>query len=225
MIYHAVSNRCAFDPAYLIAAYPDITSPGLSPALLSSMVELFFKDYGIQAVKVDMVAIAREWIGKSSYQLKAKFSGAPRVVDCSSFVKWIYAQRGIWLPRLSIQQSILGEDVSPADFLPCDLIFLGGPWYVDDPLEGVGHVGIVASDKTVIHASVTVKTVVESPLEEFLGEEFRGVRRLIPEGQTMLTLEVPKEMEIETSDDLAWLIVRDFHNWFASRADSLEIPW
>lgn len=223
MFYFTVGNRCAFDP-FVIGIDSEFLPLLKEPRLLARILEIFFKDeYGIRLVEVDLIAVARDQIGKPTYQNRAKFSEAPSVVDCSSFVKWVYAQRGIWLPRLSIQQrhftvtSGWGGDypwlVSANDLLPCDLIFTEGPWYIDNPQDNVGHVGIMTDNKTVIHATSRAGTVIESPLEEFFGDQFRGTFRVIPKGRELLTLEMPPEMEIETSDDLLWLIVRDFRSW------------
>lgn len=59
---------------------------------------------GFAEIKVDILALAWQCMGVSKYRRSARPSEAPAVVDYSSFVKWLYGMRGIWLPRRSIQQ-------------------------------------------------------------------------------------------------------------------------
>ena len=165
-------------------------------------------------IEVDMIALARQWIGRSAYRRGTWASGAPAVVDCSSFVKWLYAQRGIWLPRLAVQQRECGERVHIEDIVAGDLVFVSGrfDFYRSDPSDGVGHVGIATGDGTVVHASYEAGVV-----EVLLGagecrldlNKLRDVRRYIPNGAEVLTLEVPTHiLEVESADDIRWFILQ-----------------
>lgn len=132
-------------------------------------------------------------------------------MDCSSLMKWLYRERGIWLPRRTIQQRELGEKVELNDAMAGDIVFVSGhiDYYYDDPLDGVGHVGIVTYGKTIIHAANSRVGVIEEDLETFLDKrEFRGARRYIPKGAEVLTLETPPEREVEIEDDLRWIILQ-----------------
>ena len=126
-------------------------------------------------------------------------------------MKWLYAERGIWLPRRSIQQRELGEVVSFDELVAGDAVFVSGwiDYYHDDPADGVGHVGIAAGNGTVIHAADRKANVVESPLDTFIGKtKFRGVRRYIPKGVEVLTLETPLNREVEIADDMRWIVLQ-----------------
>ena len=64
----------------------------------------------------------------------------PRVFDCSGFVQYVYAQRGIYLPRTTYEQVNVGRRVSRSQLQPGDLCHFPG------------HVGIYIGDGMMIHA-------------------------------------------------------------------------
>jgi len=199
MEYRAVGNRCAVNLDSL-----------LLPVSRNEAICVLGKK-GFRIVQVDIVLLARQCVGASRYRRGARLFEAPAVVDCSSFVKWLYAQRGIWLPRRSVQQRELGEEVALAEIVPGDLVFASGriDYYRDNPQDGVGHVGIATGDKTVIHAANSREHVIENPLAAFAEEKkFRGVRRYIANGADVLTLETPAGREVEVADDIRWIILQ-----------------
>lgn len=199
MEYRAVGNRCAFD----IAKWELPISSAEALAILVSQ--------GFKIVEADIVALARQCIGKSQYRRGARPSEAPGIVDCSSFAKWLYGQRGIWLPRRSVQQRELGESISLDELTAGDIVFVSGRinYYHDNPADGVGHVGIATGEGTVIHAASRKVGVTEVPLTGFIGKrDLRGIRRYVPKGAEVLTLGTPSSREIETEDDIKWIILQ-----------------
>ncbi len=165
---------------------------------------------GFRLLDVDMVDLARQSLGKCKFVRGAKMSVAPQIVDCASFTKWLYAQCGIWMPRRSVQQRDYGDEVKSGEEIAMDLVFTTGikNYYREDIPNGVGHVGIVTNPGTVIHAASETLGVVESPMESFIIDiKFRGIRRYIPTGSKIHTFEIPPGFDIETSDDIRWLIV------------------
>ncbi len=199
MEYRAVGRRCA-------VAIDLLNLPISREEALEVLERKNFK-----VVAVNLIELARQCVGVSKYKRGARLSEAPATVDCSSFTKWLYSQRGIWLPRRSIQQRTFGEEVGLKELAAGDLIFTSGAknYYESDPAEGVGHVGVATGDGTVIHAANQKFNVVESPIDEFMTRNrFRGARRYIPKGVEILTLNLPLEMEIEIADDLKWIILQ-----------------
>ncbi len=199
MEYRAVGNRCAVD---LLTLHLTISRKQIFTLLAAK---------GFRVVEVDLVALARPRVGTARYRRGAKPSEAPMVVDCSSLVKWLYGQRGIWLPRRSIQQRELGKAVPPADVAAGDLLFVAGAvnYSFDDPADGVGHVGLATGEGTVIHAADRDRGVVESPLQKFIGRNrWRGARRYIPQARHIVTLETPPDREVETADDIRWIVLQ-----------------
>lgn len=190
-MYHAVGNRCVAELAKL---------PPNALEVLEAK--------GFKICDVDMIAEARSLIGESKYRRGVYVQQAPQVVDCSSFVKYLYGLRGIWLPRLAIQQRSFGTPVELDELEEHDLVFTAHRRYHrQSSIDCVGHVGIVTEKGTIVHASRT--GVQEVTLGEFVRAEdgYRGACRVFEHSQCV-TLEIPAGIEVETSDDLFWLTYR-----------------
>jgi hypothetical protein len=194
MRYMAAGNRCA-------VCLADLALPMSQAQVLDTLRQLGFIE-----VSVSLVHVARSRIGRSRYELGADASLAPSIVDCSSFTKWIFAQKGIWIPRFSVQQSREGRAVAPETRQAGDLMFTRGrqDFFSHDVPRGVGHVGLYTERDTVIHA--TQGGVVETEYEVFVRRGFRGVQRIVlsPEAKTF----VATGQSVESSDDYRWLILR-----------------
>ncbi len=99
---------------------------------------------------------------------------SPSGIDCSGFVYRTYSDRfDIQLPRMTIDQTKYGTQISKSDLMPGDLVFFktGGG---DNGL----HVGIYDTDNTFIHAS-TSKGVIRSSLDNaYWKKTFWQARRL-----------------------------------------------
>lgn len=202
--YQAAGLRCAID----MSRFSD---EGYDPEeVLRLLVQLEFKRLEYSAVE-----LARQHVG-SPYRLRARVAEAPGVFDCSSFTKWIYSRLGIRIPRLAVQQRQLGEVVEWPDLAPGDLVFGSGRQglWIDDESDSVGHVGLASGFGTIIHAANKQRGVVEDLADTFAGRhELRGVRRLLPLGSdVVVTLICPKGREIESSEDVLWLVRRELHH-------------
>ena len=199
MEYRATSNRCA------------VVLSSLNLPISNYETLKILEKKGFEKVEVNLIELARQCIGKSQYQRGVKISEAPAVLDCSSFMKYLYAQRGIWLPRRSIQQRELGEIIKLEKICAGDLIFVSGriDYYFDNPLDGVGHVGIVTDKNSVIHAANKKNGIIESSVSDFIGKEkFRGARRYVPNSIEVTTLMIPSSIDVEFSDDLRWIVLQ-----------------
>lgn len=199
MEYRAVGNRCA------------VNINSLSLPISNEEAQAILISKGFTVVEVDIIFLARQCIKTSMYCRGVKPSEAPIVVDCSSFIKWLYSKRGIWLPRRSIQQREFGVPVPTEEIVAGDIVFVSGwiDYYHTDPKDGVGHVGIATGEGTIIHAADRKAHVVESSLESFVGKtKFRGARRYVPKDQTILTFETPAEREVEIDDDFRWIVLQ-----------------
>ena len=197
MIYRSVGNRCAVD-------LKDFDLPISQEKAFEILVKK-----GFRQIEIDILAIAKSCIGNSLYRRGSRLSEAPNFFDCSSFIKYLYGQKGIWIPRRSIQQSEFGQSVDLEKVTAGDIICVSGfiDYFRTDPTLGVGHVGIVTENASVIHAKNKDAGIVETPLEKFFSKEnFRGVRRIIPGGHQICTFVTPGEREVESSDDIGWII-------------------
>ncbi|MFZ2484801.1 MAG: NlpC/P60 family protein [Minisyncoccia bacterium] len=216
--YRAVGNRCAFgiqDPKTCHIEYRLENTKQMRAEIAH------LKYLGFKFTYVDVVKLARKLIGVSQWKLKAASSEAPDFVDCSSLVKWVYGQKGIWLPRRAFQQYWY-TDASfvkyCADFSslqwemarPGDLLFVSSPYVQGIRTENHGrlHVGILTGEKTVISATNSEfgKGVVEISLQKILEtRKFRGIGQVV-ENKRTATLIVPSDQEVETNDDLYFLL-------------------
>ncbi|MFH0968944.1 MAG: NlpC/P60 family protein [Patescibacteria group bacterium] len=129
-----------------------------------------------------IVVLGRSCIGASQFRLRAKIENAPKIVNCSSFIQYLFSKVGISLPRLAVQQREKGKEViSIEEAISGDLIFTTGlAISVRCDIQGdeVGHVGLFTEKNTIIHACN--KGVLEvNPEEVFKERAFRGIRRML----------------------------------------------
>lgn len=175
-------------------------------------VEQLLDELGFRCLEIDLLAAARGCLGKSEYALSADPRQAPQTVNCSSFIKYLYGLRGIWLPRYAIQQSELGVPVAADSKLRLgDLLFSPGFFPLSrnqDNAHGLGHVGMATGEGSVIHAAKHQGTVREIALDLYLGmrEGVQLIKRLIPDPTQTLTYLIPANLWLESSDDVRWLV-------------------
>ncbi len=70
----------------------------------------------------------------------------PSGFDCSGFVKYVFEQHGLALPRSVAEQFQLGADVAPGTIQPGDLVFFS------TVAPGASHVGIAVGSAEFVHA-------------------------------------------------------------------------
>ena len=98
-------------------------------------------------------------------------------LDCSGFVKYVFAKLGIDLPHHAADLAKLGGSVTKdtAEMRPGDLLVFGRG-------KRISHVGIYVGEGNMIQASSSSHRVIESPVERYRrpgGLQWRGVRRVI----------------------------------------------
>ena len=123
----------------------------------------------------DVVRTAKRYLG-----VRYVLGGTtPRAFDCSGFVRWIFAQHGVRMPRTAKEQAGVGDAPPPGDLQPGDLLFFFGG-------RGAQHIAVYVGGDTIIHASSTGKRV---KLDRFGGTRARptwfgrrliAVRRVLP---------------------------------------------
>lgn len=98
---------------------------------------------GVTSVRAAMVAYAKQFLGKPYV-----FGGNSLTngIDCSAFVKAIYARYGYGLSRTSGSQAGFGAPISASSARPGDLIFYGGNGQIN-------HVAMYIGNGQIIHAS------------------------------------------------------------------------
>ena len=92
-----------------------------------------------------------------------------RGFDCSGFVRWLYSQQGIDLPRTARAMSVTGTHVPArrAQLLPGDLLFFA------EAGKRVSHVAIYVGEGRIVHASSGQGAVRYDDLDSARGRWFR----------------------------------------------------
>lgn len=86
----------------------------------------------------------------------------PAGFDCSGFVQYVFARRGVQLPRTSEEQAVVGQPVTTlADARPGDLLFFAGS---DGTASAPGHVAIYVGGGQMIDAPYTGAVVRIEPI-------------------------------------------------------------
>ncbi|MDO8572337.1 MAG: phenylalanine--tRNA ligase beta subunit-related protein [bacterium] len=140
---------------------------------------------------------------------------APRAFDCSSFIAYLFAQAGVQIPRMAVDQYAYGEAVSEKELEPGDLVFsntgAGKIYYetvefmkgIKIP-EGVDHCGLYMGNGNVIHATrATGKVVMESMSESSPFKNIMGYRRIHEALSPRLVVTVPYcRLDVRIKEDL-----------------------
>ncbi len=94
--------------------------------------------------------------------------------DCSGLVQYVFAQYGVWVPRVVEEQYQFGEKIKDKDVKPGDLLFFAtnGEW------DSASHVAIAIGEERFVHAPNSRGVVrVEALTSEYWGAHYVGARR------------------------------------------------
>lgn len=96
-------------------------------------------------------------------------------IDCSAFVQSvIYQAFGIALPRTSLEQSTVGDDVNPEDLQFGDLLFF------DTMSKGrVSHVGIYLKDGYFAHSGSRTGVAIADLRSDYYTSKFLKAKRIL----------------------------------------------
>lgn len=97
----------------------------------------------------------------------------PSGFDCSGFVKYVYGQFGVAMPREVREQFRIGKSVARDHLEPGDLVFFS------TVAPGASHVGIVIGGDQFVHAPSERGAVrVESLAQSYWASRYIGARRV-----------------------------------------------
>lgn len=97
----------------------------------------------------------------------------PSGFDCSGFVRYVYEQHGVAVPRQVRDQFRVGKDVDRDDLEPGDLVFFS------TIAPGASHVGIVIGGDQFVHAPSERGVVrVESLGAQYWASRYIGAKRV-----------------------------------------------
>ncbi|MGE9899036.1 C40 family peptidase [Mitsuokella multacida] len=128
------------------------------------------------AVSSTTNSIARRVVSDSMNYLGVPyvFGGTtPNGFDCSGYVRYVFANAGVYLPRTADAQYEVGYSVSTSELMPGDLVFFS----TYEP--GASHVGIYLGDGDFINASSSQGVSVASLYSSYWGSCYIGARRVM----------------------------------------------
>jgi len=140
---------------------------------------------------------------------------APRLFDCSSLASYLYAQGGVSIPRMTVDQLVFGKEVPKEELIPGDLVFSNSGIgnihkksieYMKgtEVPSGVDHVGIYMGQDLIIHASKPLGSVVEENINESTSfKNIVGYRRFVFDKEPRFVLTIPAErLDLRIKEDL-----------------------
>lgn len=120
----------------------------------------------------DLIGFAKTYLG-TPYKLGGNLTTG---IDCSGFVKQVYSEFNIQLPRTAREQFLEGTKIDKDDLAARDLVF-----FRSGKNSAPGHVGIFIDDDKFIHASTRNGggVRIDSLADQFYSRNFMGASRLI----------------------------------------------
>ena len=97
----------------------------------------------------------------------------PSGFDCSGYVRYVFANAGIYLPRTADAQYEVGMPISRGELVAGDLVFFSTYEY------GPSHVGIYLGDGNFINASTSRGVAIDSLYSGYWGSCYIGARRVL----------------------------------------------
>ena len=139
---------------------------GANPKGPLSKISLSQRDSIIESAK-EQIGTRYKWAGINP----------EKGLDCSGFVKYVFAKLGVELPHSSKELATLGGSVArdTAEMRPGDLLVFGKG-------KRISHVALYVGDGKMIHASSRSGAVVEAPVVKVRpphGLQWKGVRRVV----------------------------------------------
>ena len=129
-------------------------------------------DAAPSAVSVmDSLAITATGLTGAPYQ---QGGDTPSGFDCSGFTRFVFAQHGISLPRLTQEQYRTGRRVAAPDVRPGDLVFF------TTVAPGASHVGVAINRDEFVHAPSEDGVVrIERLTDRYWANRYLGARRMV----------------------------------------------
>ncbi|WP_309571820.1 LysM peptidoglycan-binding domain-containing protein [Deinococcus sp.] len=166
-----------FLPALPAPDRPNLSAPSRLPTLPASPAAL------LPPLVPDTTATTMQptdWLSATLSLLGTPYvyGGASRSgTDCSGLVVQVFTPLGVWVPRTSAEQALVGDPVEGGQWLPGDLVFF------DTDGQGlVSHVGIYLGDDAFVDANTYQGKVVVDHLlgDRYWSARYVGARRVLP---------------------------------------------
>jgi cell wall-associated NlpC family hydrolase len=130
----------------------------------------------------------------------------PRAFDCSGFIRYVFAQHGLSMPRTAHEQAAYGMAPDEKKLEPGDLLFFYGG-------RGAQHIAMYIGGDSIIHASSSGHRVMLARLSgtgthrTWFGQRLIAVRRVLPAAGTFdlpASLAIPDPFGSSSAEDMAF---------------------
>ncbi len=147
----------------------------LSSFLVFTLILAFFSSYQASASTANKVlSVAKSQIGTPYVWGGTTPSG----FDCSGFMRYVYNQVGISLPRTTAEQYRVGQSVSKSNLQPGDLVFF------ETYQPGASHSGVYVGNNQFVHASSSNGVSTSSINDPYYwGPRYLGAKRVLENQQ------------------------------------------
>ncbi|MDO8492183.1 MAG: phenylalanine--tRNA ligase beta subunit-related protein [bacterium] len=191
----------------------------LGTRLTNKETEQIFNRLQFKHREVDPEEVLKEYInkvvGKKYKANSAMRRDAPEIFSCSSLASYLFAEGGIYMPSISIDKYVYGDEVKEDELKFGDLIFANtkeGKIYFETVEymkgkkvpDGIDHVGIYVGNNEVLHATRSTGTVVREKIKD--SKQFQnivGYRRMGDLSEKRFVAEVPFErLDLRIKEDL-----------------------
>lgn len=131
--------------------------------------------------EMPVVQHSSNYISRSIIQTSMNYIGVPYVFggttpngfDCSGYVRYVFSNAGIYLPRMADEQYAVGSSVSMNELTAGDLVFFS------TYEAGPSHVGIYLGNGNFINASSSRGVAIDSLNSSYWGSCYIGARRIM----------------------------------------------
>lgn len=138
---------------------------------------IFFPVFaGVNSVEAASVTDEIVETGKSLIGVPYAWGGTTtKGFDCSGFMRYVYSNEGIKLPRVASEQYKVGESVSKSELIPGDAVFF------ETYKKGASHAGIYIGDNKFVHASSSKGVTITSLDSSYYKKRYLGAKRYVDE--------------------------------------------
>lgn len=179
----------------LVSLGYDVEADGDFGPATAEAVKEFQRNKGIQADgfvgdttykallgrEMPVVQHSSNYISRSIIQTSMNYIGVPYVFggttpngfDCSGYVRYVFSNAGIYLPRMADEQYAVGSYVSMNELTAGDLVFFS------TYEAGPSHVGIYLGNGNFINASSSRGVAIDSLNSSYWGSCYIGARRIM----------------------------------------------
>lgn len=198
-------------------------------------VEGYFKRLGFEYTYIqpldEILKLTPTFVGAPYKYGASVLSDAPKAFDCSSLVAYLYAQAGIAIPRMAVDQFVFGAPVEANDLRAGDIVFSdrkgdGSTEHIEslgiDQVRqtsvshefmagtklpsGIDHNGMYLGDGKILHASGKWdkgEVVIEDLSGSNAFKDIVGYRRIITNDEPRFVVTVPApRIDIRIKEDL-----------------------